>query len=165
LSSSSSRDRLTTSELHPSRSPPRLFPRLLHRSAQFTSLGLLAPRSESIRSRQQLPLQAIYRFVVHGFSSYVSITRRDSQRSSSVRFPRVPSLGPRSDVLARRQPRSLSREVSSRSQASAQILSSSSSFSSLAGYPVPHPSHASSSFGLPRATGSTHLQVVSQAFS
>jgi len=61
-----------------------------HRSA-LTSLGLSPPRLESIRSRQQLPLQAIYRFVVHGFSSYVSITRRDSQRSSSVRFPRVPS--------------------------------------------------------------------------
>jgi hypothetical protein len=44
LSSSSSRDRLTTSELHPPRSPPRLFPRLLHRSAQFTSLHERSPR-------------------------------------------------------------------------------------------------------------------------
>jgi hypothetical protein len=53
LSSSSSRDRLTTSELHPSRSPPRLFPRLLHRSALVSrspSIGVHPPQTAASTS-------------------------------------------------------------------------------------------------------------------
>jgi hypothetical protein len=105
--SPSSRDRLTTSELHPSRSPPRLFPRLLHTDPPSSlglspPIGVHPPRTAAASSSGYPPIRRPTVSAVT-YRSRVAILR-EAPPSVFLAY----HLQDLADVLARRQPRSLS---------------------------------------------------------